>query len=90
MPPGGKPLLTFGRTVFLALFTVSCLCTLIFQCVPPEVAFMLPRPADAKCFDNSTFTKIGTFNGCECNLPREADIARKPVADGITPYHASD
>ena len=48
------------------MFTVSCLCTLIFQCVPPEVTFMLPRPAAARCFDNSTFTKIGTFNGCEC------------------------
>ena len=81
---GGKSheselLLTLGHAVFLALFTISCLCTLIFQCVPPQAAFLLPRPADAQCFDNATFAKIGSFNGCEFG-------PRWPTSQGLTSF----
>ncbi|KAK7917472.1 hypothetical protein PG985_011080 [Apiospora marii] len=49
--------------VFITLFTISCVCTLVFQCVPPEATFALVPPPGAKCFDRATFTNIGIFNG---------------------------
>ncbi|KAK7946262.1 uncharacterized protein PG986_010583 [Apiospora aurea] len=64
--------------VFIALFTISCVCTLILQCVPPDATFALVRPPTAKCFDQATFTNIGIFNGA-VNIMTDAVFVLLPI-----------
>ncbi|KAK8068338.1 hypothetical protein PG996_007450 [Apiospora saccharicola] len=64
--------------VFTALFTISCVCTLVFQCVPPDAAFALVRPPTAKCFDQATFTNIGIFNGA-VNITTDVIFVLLPI-----------
>ncbi|KAF1834932.1 hypothetical protein BDW02DRAFT_317965 [Decorospora gaudefroyi] len=59
----------YGLIGFLALFTLACMGTLIFQCIPVAAAWDLrlrPPPmgtGDARCFSNLTFVQLGLFNG---------------------------
>lgn len=54
---------------FLVAFTLACMGTLVFQCVPVEAAWdvRLRRPpmgtGTARCLEDATFHDIGTFNG---------------------------
>ncbi|KAK8023755.1 hypothetical protein PG993_011821 [Apiospora rasikravindrae] len=64
--------------VFIALFTISCVCTLVLQCVPPEATFALVRPPTAKCFDQATFTNIGIFNGA-VNITTDVVFVLLPI-----------
>ncbi|KAK8074120.1 hypothetical protein PG994_005019 [Apiospora phragmitis] len=63
---------------FIVLFTISCVCTLIFQCVPPDATFALVRPPTAKCFDQTTFTNIGVFNGA-VNITTDVIFVLLPI-----------
>ncbi|KAF4620180.1 hypothetical protein G7Y89_g14640 [Cudoniella acicularis] len=51
--------------VFLVVFTLACLGTLIFQCIPIEAAwdFSLRFDPDSKCYNLTVFRSIGLFNG---------------------------
>ncbi|KAK8109515.1 hypothetical protein PG999_007652 [Apiospora kogelbergensis] len=64
--------------VFIAMFTISCVCTLVFQCVPPDATFELIRPPTAKCFDLVTFTNIGIFNGV-VNITTDVAFVLLPI-----------
>lgn len=56
-------------TGFLVIFTLACLGTLIFQCLPVSAAWdFIQRPppfgkGTAKCYSTPIFTAIGLFNG---------------------------
>ncbi|KAK7973869.1 hypothetical protein PG989_015717 [Apiospora arundinis] len=64
--------------VFIVMFTISCVCTLIFQCVPPDATFAMIRPPTAKCFDQATFTNIGIFNGA-VNITTDVVFVMLPI-----------
>ncbi|CAK3762506.1 hypothetical protein AC579_1709 [Lecanosticta acicola] len=65
VPPGKKwQRLLWGIIVFLVCFCLSCLGTLIFQCIPISAAWdsSLRAEKSTTCFSNSTFTDIGLIN----------------------------
>ncbi|OMP86311.1 hypothetical protein BK809_0003481 [Diplodia seriata] len=71
----------WGMIVFLVLFTVSCACTLIFQCSPIAAAWdysLRMPPANSKCFSMSTFRNIGMFNSI-VNIVTDFLFASLPV-----------
>ncbi|KAL1652045.1 hypothetical protein SLS58_000169 [Diplodia intermedia] len=71
----------WGMIVFLVLFTISCACTLIFQCSPISAAWdysLRMPPANAKCFSMSTFRNIGMFNSI-VNIVTDFLFASLPV-----------
>jgi hypothetical protein len=55
------------RTVFLFIFTLACLGTIIFQCLPVRAIWEMdlqPPFGNARCYSNSVYRSIGLFNGC--------------------------
>jgi hypothetical protein len=44
------------------MFTVACLGTLVFSCVPPSASWRPELKATAKCFTIGEFTAVGLFN----------------------------
>jgi hypothetical protein len=54
-------------TVFLFIFTLACLGTIIFQCLPVRAIWEMelqPPFRNARCYSNSVYRSIGLFNGC--------------------------
>lgn len=50
--------------MFLAIFTLACAGTLIFQCLPVQAAWDMSLRPTAKCYSKDIFTNIGLFNSC--------------------------
>lgn len=50
--------------VFLVLFTIACVLTLILQCIPIEAAWDFKKrlAKGTKCYSGETYLKIGKFN----------------------------
>ncbi len=50
--------------VFLVLFTIACMLTLILQCIPVDAAWDFKKrlAKGTKCYSSATYLKIGKFN----------------------------
>ncbi|KAK8240245.1 phosphatidylserine decarboxylase [Phyllosticta capitalensis] len=70
----------WGMIVFLICFTLTCACTLIFQCSPIAAAwdFALRARTNAKCFSMNTFRNIGMFNSV-VNILTDVLFATLPI-----------
>ncbi|KAK7513601.1 phosphatidylserine decarboxylase [Phyllosticta citriasiana] len=70
----------WGMIVFLICFTLTCACTLIFQCSPIAAAwdFALRARTHAKCFSMNTFRNIGMFNSV-VNILTDILFATLPI-----------
>ncbi|KFY74220.1 hypothetical protein V499_05718 [Pseudogymnoascus sp. VKM F-103] len=70
--------------VFLVIFTLACIGTLIFQCIPVSAAWdfaQRPPPfgtGNATCYSISVFTAIGLFNG-SVNIATDVAFALLPI-----------
>ncbi|RDL36492.1 uncharacterized protein BP5553_05844 [Venustampulla echinocandica] len=66
--------------VFLVIFTVACVGTLIFQCIPIRAAwdFMLRLDPNTKCYSIDVFRSIGLFNGA-INIFTDFVFATLPI-----------
>ncbi|KFY07700.1 hypothetical protein V492_06903 [Pseudogymnoascus sp. VKM F-4246] len=73
-----------GTIGFLIIFTLACLGTLIFQCIPVSAAWdfaQRPPPfgkGNAKCYSTPIFTAIGLFNGA-VNIATDVAFAVLPI-----------
>ncbi|KAL4908639.1 hypothetical protein BDW74DRAFT_166236 [Aspergillus multicolor] len=69
-----------GSLVFLALFTIACMLTLILQCIPPEAAWdsEVAQKEGTKCYSPATYLKIGKFNS-SINIVTDFLYATLPV-----------
>ncbi|KFY90705.1 hypothetical protein V500_05043 [Pseudogymnoascus sp. VKM F-4518 (FW-2643)] len=73
-----------GTIGFLVIFTLACLGTLIFQCIPVDAAWdFIQRPppfgtGTAKCYSTPVFTAIGLFNGA-VNIATDVAFALLPI-----------
>ncbi|KAL2862821.1 uncharacterized protein BJX67DRAFT_375042 [Aspergillus lucknowensis] len=69
-----------GSIVFLVLFTLASLGTLIFQCLPVQAAwdFSLQGKEGTKCYGTGTYLKIGRFNSA-INIITDFLYATLPV-----------
>ncbi|KAL2820157.1 hypothetical protein BDW59DRAFT_118375 [Aspergillus cavernicola] len=74
-----KPFI-LGSLIFLALFTLACILTLILQCIPVRAAwdFSLQTKEGTKCYSASTYLKIGKFNS-SINIITDFIYATLPV-----------
>ncbi|KAL4954710.1 hypothetical protein BDW69DRAFT_205025 [Aspergillus filifer] len=74
-----KPFI-FGSLIFLALFTIACMLTLILQCIPIPAAWdlALRLKKGTKCYSNATYLKIGKFNSA-INIVTDFIYATLPV-----------
>ncbi|KAH8808753.1 phosphatidylserine decarboxylase [Xylogone sp. PMI_703] len=68
----------WGMIVFLVAFTLACVGTLIFSCVPVDANWDSTKKPTAKCFSNNTYTAIGLFNSC-VNIVTDVVFALLPV-----------
>ena len=62
-----ETILTPEFLVFLFVFTLACLGTIIFQCLPIRAIWeveLQPPIGNARCYSNSVYRSIGLFNGC--------------------------
>ncbi|KAF7131116.1 hypothetical protein CNMCM5793_004103 [Aspergillus hiratsukae] len=67
-----------GALVFLILFTIACVLTLVFQCYPVSAAWDYSQRATAKCYSNKTYLAIGEFNSA-INIVTDFVFATLPV-----------
>ncbi|KAL4939206.1 hypothetical protein BDV06DRAFT_231163 [Aspergillus oleicola] len=74
-----KPFI-FGSLIFLALFTIACMLTLILQCIPVPAAWdsELRQKKGTKCYSSATYLKIGKFNS-SINIVTDFIYATLPV-----------
>ncbi|RFU26851.1 hypothetical protein B7463_g9484, partial [Scytalidium lignicola] len=68
----------WGMIAFLSAFTLACVGTLIFSCVPVDANWDSTKKPTAKCFSNGTYTAIGLFNSC-INIITDVTFALLPV-----------
>jgi len=66
--------------VFLFIFTLACVGTLVFQCLPVSIAWdPVARMSDSpKCYSTATFRAIGLFNGAT-NIFTDFAFATLPI-----------
>ncbi|KAH8601175.1 hypothetical protein B0O99DRAFT_468240, partial [Bisporella sp. PMI_857] len=66
--------------VFLLIFTLACVGTLVFQCLPVNAAWdiFLRMDPKSKCYSNNTFRDIGLFNGA-INIFTDFLFATMPI-----------
>ncbi|GFF68424.1 hypothetical protein IFM61392_05263 [Aspergillus lentulus] len=67
-----------GALVFLILFTIACILTLIFQCIPVSAAWDYTQKATATCYSSKTYLAIGEFNSA-INIATDFVFATLPV-----------
>ncbi|GFF25030.1 nitrogen assimilation transcription factor nirA [Aspergillus udagawae] len=67
-----------GALVFLILFTIACVLTLIFQCLPVSAAWDYAQKATATCYSTKTYLAIGEFNSA-INIVTDFVFATLPV-----------
>ncbi|KAF7165757.1 hypothetical protein CNMCM5623_009836 [Aspergillus felis] len=67
-----------GALVFLILFTIACVLTLIFQCLPVSAAWDFAQKATATCYSPKTYLAIGEFNSA-INIATDFVFATLPV-----------
>jgi len=67
--------------VFLFVFTIACLGTIIFQCLPVHAIWNLnlqPPMGTARCYSDSVYRSIGLFNGA-INIITDVLFASMPI-----------
>ncbi|KAL3422256.1 integral membrane protein [Phlyctema vagabunda] len=67
-----------GMAVFLIAFTVACVGTLVFACIPVDASWNLNIVATSHCYSKSIFTSIGLFNSC-INIITDVLFASLPI-----------
>ncbi|KAL4758085.1 uncharacterized protein BDW70DRAFT_142395 [Aspergillus foveolatus] len=69
-----------GSLVFLFLFTIACMLTLILQCIPVEAAWdsAVRTQEGTRCYSSATYLKIGKFNSA-INIVTDFLYATLPV-----------
>ncbi|KAF7597609.1 hypothetical protein BBP40_000087 [Aspergillus hancockii] len=67
-----------GALGFLILFTIACILTLIFQCLPVKAAWDFSIRTKAKCYSVKTYLAIGEFNSA-INIVTDFVFATLPV-----------
>ncbi|KAL4926366.1 uncharacterized protein BDV17DRAFT_299756 [Aspergillus undulatus] len=74
-----KPII-LGSLIFLVLFTIACILTLVLQCIPVPAAwdFALREQEGTKCYSTATYLKIGKFNS-SINIITDFIYATLPV-----------
>ena len=63
-----QPSLIFA-TAFLVVFTLACIGTVIFQCIPVKAAWDYSLRKNANCYSMDTFRDIALFNGGKLRYP---------------------
>ncbi|GAB7347302.1 hypothetical protein MBLNU459_g3385t1 [Dothideomycetes sp. NU459] len=64
--------------VFLISYTLMCVFTLIFACLPVSASWDYTKLETAKCFSNTTFTALGITNSV-CNMLGDTILAILPI-----------
>ncbi|KOC14279.1 hypothetical protein AFLA70_159g002031 [Aspergillus flavus AF70] len=67
-----------GALVFLIIFTVACILTLIFQCLPVRAAWDFSLRENARCYSMKTYLSIGEFNSA-INIATDFVFATLPA-----------
>ncbi|KAI9367058.1 hypothetical protein BJX61DRAFT_547859 [Aspergillus egyptiacus] len=67
-----------GSIVFLVLFTIASILTLVLQCIPIAAAWDFSLRLDAKCYANNTYLDIAKFNS-SINIITDFLYATLPV-----------
>ncbi|KAE8333559.1 hypothetical protein BDV39DRAFT_199280 [Aspergillus sergii] len=67
-----------GALVFLIIFTIACILTLIFQCLPVRAAWDFSLRENAKCYSMKTYLSIGEFNSA-INIATDFVFATLPA-----------
>ncbi|KAE8355042.1 hypothetical protein BDV28DRAFT_163656 [Aspergillus coremiiformis] len=67
-----------GMLVFLILFTIACIMSLILQCLPIRAAWDFSMRATAKCYSAKIYLSIGQFNSA-VNIVTDFVFATLPV-----------
>lgn len=67
-----------GALVFLILFTIACILTLILQCIPVSAVWDYTLKATATCYSSQTYLAIGEFNSA-INIVTDFVFATLPV-----------
>ncbi|KAE8147840.1 hypothetical protein BDV25DRAFT_159470 [Aspergillus avenaceus] len=67
-----------GALVFLIVFTIACILTLILQCIPVEAAWNFALKESARCYSMDTYLAIGEFNSA-INILTDFVFATLPV-----------
>ncbi|KAL4780101.1 hypothetical protein BJX76DRAFT_339147 [Aspergillus varians] len=69
-----------GSLIFLGLFTIACILTLVLQCIPVAAAWDsdLRAAKGTKCYSDTTYLHIGRFNS-SINIVTDFIYATLPV-----------
>ncbi|KAB8211370.1 hypothetical protein BDV34DRAFT_109217 [Aspergillus parasiticus] len=67
-----------GSLVFLIIFTIACILTLIFQCLPVRAAWDFSLRENARCYSIKTYLSIGEFNSA-INIATDFVFATLPA-----------
>ncbi|KAE8416456.1 hypothetical protein BDV36DRAFT_297015 [Aspergillus pseudocaelatus] len=67
-----------GALVFLIIFTIACILTLIFQCLPVRAAWDFSLRQNARCYSMKTYLSIGEFNSA-INIATDFVFATLPA-----------
>ncbi|PIG88775.1 hypothetical protein AARAC_006595 [Aspergillus arachidicola] len=70
--------LIIGALVFLIIFTIACILTLIFQCLPVRAAWDFSLRENARCYSMKTYLSIGEFNSA-INIATDFVFATLPA-----------
>ncbi|KAF4556033.1 Hypothetical protein D9617_2g060000 [Elsinoe fawcettii] len=64
--------------VFLAAYTIACIFTIVFACIPVSAAWDFSARASAKCFSLEVFTVLGVVNSA-INILTDVLLAVLPI-----------
>ncbi|KAE8380541.1 hypothetical protein BDV26DRAFT_290292 [Aspergillus bertholletiae] len=67
-----------GALVFLIVFTIACILTLILQCLPVQAAWDFSLRPNATCYSMKTYLSIGEFNSA-INIATDFVFATLPA-----------
>ncbi|PKY07396.1 hypothetical protein P168DRAFT_315906 [Aspergillus campestris IBT 28561] len=67
-----------GCLIFLVLFTIACILTLVLQCFPIQAAWNFALRRTAKCYSTKTYLAIAEFNSA-INIATDVVFATLPV-----------
>ncbi|OGM48473.1 hypothetical protein ABOM_002388 [Aspergillus bombycis] len=67
-----------GALGFLIVFTIACIMTLIFQCLPVRAAWDFSLRQNARCYSMKTYLAIGEFNSA-INIATDFVFATLPA-----------
>ncbi|PLN84066.1 hypothetical protein BDW42DRAFT_199792 [Aspergillus taichungensis] len=67
-----------GCLIFLILFTIACVLTLVLQCIPVQAAWNYALRKTAKCYSAKTYLAIAEFHSA-INIATDVVFATLPV-----------